>query len=161
MSHCRMLILCALLLSMVGGCARQPAPDTRAEDENVIREMENEAWKIIQAKDLDGFMSYYAEDALALYSNKPVLTGKDAIRENWTATFAQPGFAMSGQPVKVDVSRGGDMAYVQGIYALASNDAAGKPLEDKGKYVVIYRKGADGKWKVVIDIGNSDLPPAQ
>jgi len=31
-------------------------------------------------------------------------------------------------------------------------------FNDKGKYVTVYRKQPDGKWKVVADIFNSDLP---
>jgi ketosteroid isomerase-like protein len=38
------------------------------------------------------------------------------------------------------------------------NDAGGKPVTDKGKYVVIYKRQPDGKWKIVLDTGNSDLP---
>jgi ketosteroid isomerase-like protein len=38
------------------------------------------------------------------------------------------------------------------------NDPKGKPVNDKGKYVTVYGKQPDGKWKVVVDIFNSDLP---
>jgi ketosteroid isomerase-like protein len=34
----------------------------------------------------------------------------------------------------------------------------GKPMSDKGKYLTIYRKQADGSWKAVEDMLNSDLP---
>lgn len=155
-----MIMLLSVLLALISGCSTQPPRDTRAEDENVIREMETEGWKTIEAKDLEGVISYFADDALALYSNMPVLKGKDAIREAWRTNFAQPGFAMSGQPLKVEVSRAGDLAYVQGTYSQTVNDTAGKPVTDNGKYVVVYKKQPDNKWKLVIDIGNSDLPPA-
>ena len=32
------------------------------------------------------------------------------------------------------------------------NDASGKPVNDRGKYVEIWEKQADGKWKVVASI---------
>ena len=38
------------------------------------------------------------------------------------------------------------------------NDAKGKPVTDRGKYVEAWKKQADGAWKVVEDIYNSDLP---
>ena len=41
-----------------------------------------------------------------------------------------------------------------------ANDAKGKQVNDTGKYVVVFRKQADGAWKVAADIFNSDLPPA-
>ena len=39
-----------------------------------------------------------------------------------------------------------------------ANGPKGKPVADRGKYVTIWRKQPDGKWKVVADILNSDLP---
>jgi uncharacterized protein (TIGR02246 family) len=160
MCRYHLVIFCAVLLGLIGGCAKQTVPDTRAEDERMIRELENEGWKTIEAKDLEGLMSFIAEDAVGLYSNTPILTGKDAIRESWKTSFARSGFALSGEPVKVEVSRGGDLAYVQGTYSLTVNDAAGKPIPDQGKYIVIYKKQADGNWRIVVDIPNSDLPVA-
>jgi ketosteroid isomerase-like protein len=38
------------------------------------------------------------------------------------------------------------------------NDASGKPVNDRGKYVEVWEKQADGKWKCGADIWNSDLP---
>ena len=38
------------------------------------------------------------------------------------------------------------------------NDANGNPIEDKGKYIEIWRKQKDGKWKCIADIFNSDIP---
>jgi len=38
------------------------------------------------------------------------------------------------------------------------NDASGKPVNDHGKYVEVWEKQADGKWKCGTDIWNSDLP---
>jgi ketosteroid isomerase-like protein len=38
------------------------------------------------------------------------------------------------------------------------NDASGKPVNDHGKYVVVWEKQRDGNWKCGTDIWNSDLP---
>lgn len=35
-----------------------------------------------------------------------------------------------------------------------------KPVTEKGKYVTIYRKVADGSWKAIQDMNNADGPPA-
>jgi ketosteroid isomerase-like protein len=40
------------------------------------------------------------------------------------------------------------------------NDAAGNPVTVRGKWVGVWKKQADGQWKLVADIGNSDGPPA-
>ena len=37
---------------------------------------------------------------------------------------------------------------------------ATEPINDTGKYIEIWRKQADGSWRVIRDIFNSDLPVA-
>ena len=39
-------------------------------------------------------------------------------------------------------------------------DASGEPTTDNGKYVEVWEKKADGKWKCGTDIWNSDMPAA-
>jgi ketosteroid isomerase-like protein len=37
------------------------------------------------------------------------------------------------------------------------NDISGKPINDRGKYLEVWEKQPDGKWKCVADMWNSDL----
>jgi ketosteroid isomerase-like protein len=37
-----------------------------------------------------------------------------------------------------------------------TNPKTKKPVTDKGKYLMVYTKQADGSWKVVADTMNSD-----
>jgi len=60
----------------------------------------------------------------------------------------------------VEVARSSDLAYLMGVYQLTMKDPQGKPVMDQGKLVEVWKKQADGKWKTVADIFNSDLPPA-
>jgi len=49
------------------------------------------------------------------------------------------------------------MVYSQGTYTLTmTNPKTKKPLTDKGKYLTVYTKQADGSWKVAADTFNSD-----
>jgi uncharacterized protein (TIGR02246 family) len=147
---------CCLVL-LAPGC-RQQQPDTRAADERAIREADS-AWEAAAgAKELDGYVSYYAPDASTFPPNAPIVTGLEAIRKSMEQAFAIPGFALSGKIAKVEVSRAGDLAYTSGTYQVTVNDANGKPVTDHGKYVTVWKKQSDGKWKAVADIFNSDLP---
>jgi uncharacterized protein (TIGR02246 family) len=153
-----MLVVAVAILACMGSCAPQAAPDTREADERAIREIEIEWSKAIAAKDVERCMSFYADDASALEPGKPMVTGKDAMRKGMAAFLAIPGMSITFQTAKVLVARGGDLAYTHLTYAMTVNDAKGKPVNDTGKGVMVYRKQPDGKWKIVAEIANSDLP---
>ena len=132
--------------------------DPRAADERAIRETDIEFSKAGAAKDLERAVAFYAEDAALLEPNAPIVMGKEAIRTAWSQLIAKPGFAISWQPTKVEVSRGGDLGYTMGTYELTTHDPTGKPETDRGKYVTVWKKQPDGSWKAAADIFNSDLP---
>jgi ketosteroid isomerase-like protein len=102
-------------------------------------------------------VSLYADDAALFYADNPMVAGKDAIRETWKAIFAGPGFAMSTELLKVEISSSGDSVFAHGAYNTVMNGATSKPVTDEGEYAVVYKKNPDGKWKIVADNGNSDL----
>jgi uncharacterized protein (TIGR02246 family) len=141
-------------------CGQQQTPDTRAADEAAIREADLAWTKAAGAKDLEATLSYYTDDGSILPPNAPIATGKEAVRKVWTELMAAPGFAISWQPVQVEAARSGDIAYTRGTYELSMNVPKGEPMKDRGKYLEVWKKQADGKWKVVADMFSSDLPPA-
>ncbi len=149
-----------LLMAAMLACQQQPAPapDTRAADEQVIRATEAEWSKQAVARNVDAFVSNYAEDAAAFPPNAPIATGKEAIRKAISEMFALPDLVLSFQTVKVEVARSGDLAYTYGTYEQTFKGPKGKPVKDVGKYVTAWRKQADGSWKAVADIFNTDLP---
>ena len=152
------LVVTFALLAFMWSCAPQAAPDTRAADERAIREIDIEWSKAEAAKDVERCLPFYADDASIFEPGSPVVAGKDAIRKNLDAFFAIPGISLSTKMAKVVVARGGDLAYTYWTYAMTRTDAKGKPVNDKGKGVTVWGKQPDGKWKVVADIYNSDLP---
>ena len=145
------------LLLLVSGCTQQTPVDTRAVDEAAIRDLDAKWSKTAAANDLDGTLSYYSDDAYLLPPNAPIAGGKQAIRAVW-ASLLGPNVAVSWQVSKVEVARSGDLAYVIGTYSLTVKDPQGKPATETGKLVEVWKKQADGNWKTVADIFNSDLP---
>ena len=145
------------LLSFTFVCSVLPA-DTKSAIEQALRDLDAQWSAAAGSKDLEKTISFYSEDAIVLPTNAPAATTKDAIRNTWRDLLASPGLAISWKTTKVEVAKSGDIAYTTGTYELAMNDASGKPINDRGKYVEVWKKQADGKWKVAIDIWNSDLP---
>lgn len=138
-----------------------PMPDTRAADEQTIRDGETQWGKDFAAKDMDRILSHYADDGSVLMPGLPILTGKDAIRGGLKDALADPAFVLDLKTGKIEVSKGGDVAYSQGTYSYSSTDPKTKKvMVEKGKYVEVYKKQADGSWKIVEDMNNADAPAA-
>ncbi len=131
----------------------QPAAiaDTRAADEALIRNIDAEWVKTVASKDAQQSSSYYADDGVLMAPGAPLASGKTEIQKTWAGMLATPGFALSFAPAKVTVSRSGDLAYEVGDYEMTTNDKKGKPQTVKAKYVVVWGKQADGKWKALVD----------
>jgi ketosteroid isomerase-like protein len=132
------------------------AGDTKAEQ--ALREADAAWSKAAESKDLDKTVSYYSDDATVLPPNAPAATTKEAIRKVWQDMLATPGFVISWKATKIEVAKSGDLGFVSGTYEVTMNDASGKPVSEKGKYVEVWKKQADGKWKCGTDTWNSDLP---
>ena len=137
----------------------QAPPDTRAADEAALRNADLQWSKAADAKTADQFVAFFADDAIFLPPNVSAVTSKEAIRRWMSNLMAKPGFALSWQPTKAGVSAGGDMGYTTGLYQLRLTGQNGKPVSDHGKYLTVWKKQADGGWRVVADTFNSDLPP--
>jgi len=146
-----------LAAAMLGGCKGEPE-DTRAQEEKAIRAADAAALKAAQAKNVDGTLANYAEDAAWLPPNAEMVTGKRSIRAGWAQLIDNPGFNIDWQIDKVEVARNGDMAYVLDSYQLALVNAQGKTIDDHGKDLSVWKKQADGSWKITAESFSSDMP---
>src|SRR5213079_1970078 len=148
---------CVFLLSFTfAGTAA--AADTKIEQ--ALRDLDAKWSAAAGAKDIDKTVSYYSEDAVLMPPNAPSAKTRETIRSAWKDMLTTPGAAIRWKATKVEVAKSADLAYVSGTYEETMTDASGKPVNDHGKYVEIFKKQADETWKVVADIWNSDLPLA-
>jgi ketosteroid isomerase-like protein len=132
------------------------AADTKGIEQN-LRDLDAQWSAAAGAKDLEKTVSFYSEDAIVMPPNASAATTKEAIRKVWQDLLASPGLVIRWKTTKVEVAKSGDLACISGTYDLTMNDASGKPLDDHGKYVGVWEKQGDGKWKCGTDIWNSDL----
>lgn len=131
---------------------------TQAEAEATIRKLDADWVKTAAAKDVDAWVSFYANDVTVLPPNDKAMTDKATIRKTIAELLTLPGLDLSWEPTKVEVAKSGDLAYLYGAYSLTMTDAKGKPVTDFGKNVEIWKKQPDGSWRCIVDTWNSDLP---
>ena len=142
-------VMC-LVLSV--GC-QGPAGLSEA-DRTAIRQGCQDFAKLMNAKDWKGAAALYAEDAIVLPPNQAAVQGRAAIQASLEGF---PPFS-NFQVQTLEIEGRGDLAYERGTNSLTVTPAGAAPIEDRGKYVAIWRKQADGSWKILRDIWNSDLP---
>ena len=156
----RTSLFVTLGLLILTGCSQAPPPDTREADARALREGEVAAFaKDWGGKDADRIAAHFTDDGNFMIPNAPMITGKDAIGKAMKEALADPNWSLALQPTQVEVSRGGDLGYARGTYLLTATDPASKKaVAEKGRFVTIFRKQADGLWKAVQDISNADAP---
>lgn len=138
--------------------ASRAAADARAADERAVRAVDSALTAAIVAKDVERTAGFYAEDAVLMPVAEPVVSGHAAIRAKWTEYFGIPGFASRARLDTVEAS-GGTLAYTRGTYESSMAAPDGKPVTERGKWMTVWRRQADGTWRIAVDISNTDTPP--
>ena len=147
---------CALIfvacVSVVGQGQAKPADAVRAADQDWL--------KVFAAKNVDKSVEFFDDKGAMLASNAPIAESKEAISKLLTGFFALPNLKISWRVDRADVARSGELGYTSGTYEMTFSDPTGKTIPDNGKYVTVWKKQKDGSWRVLLDIFNTDLPPA-
>src|SRR5438270_13443412 len=153
------LIVGLVVLPIAVVCNFPPTLQGAGADEKAVRDAD-EAWaKAAATKDVDKTVSCYSDDAVVMPPNAERATTKEAIRKIWKDLLTDA--TVSWKANKVEVAKSGDIGFVTGTYEVTMNDVVtGKPVKDRGKYLVVWEKQTDGSWKCGADMFNSDLPPA-
>jgi uncharacterized protein (TIGR02246 family) len=158
----KMLLSPAIAIVLLTACTQPPPPpppDTRAADEKAIRDQETAAAQAWNAKDLDKILALYGDDATLMLPNAPAVSGKAAMTPLLKGALADPNFALTIQNTSVEASKSGDLGYVRGSYLVhASDPKTKKATTEKGNYVIVYKKQADGSWKIVADTAIPEAP---
>jgi ketosteroid isomerase-like protein len=60
-----------------------------------------------------------------------------------------------------DLEQSGDYAYEIGDFTLQVPVEGGDPTTATGNYLVVWKRGEDGAWRLKIDTWNDAPPPAE
>jgi uncharacterized protein (TIGR02246 family) len=117
------------------------------------------AWlKAYQAKDVQKSAAFFGEQGSMLVPNNPILTGREAIAKFIAKSFTTQDYKIAWRPNRAYVARSGELGYTSGVYKMSFTDASGKAITDEGKYLMVWKRQANGAWKVLFDMSNSDRP---
>lgn len=144
--------LVALLVVGVA-CTGQPAVDMEAARAE-LRDVDRRYTESLLQRELEPFLAFYAADAIMDPPGAPSLNGIDMIREMASALMQDSAFAGSPEPPTVEVSADGTMGYTRALVEVTMTGPDGSPTTERIRDVHIWRKQADGTWKIAVDTWN-------
>jgi len=140
------LLACTLTLAAADALAATPLPS--ASDLTAIaaevKASENAFARSMADRRLDKFTEFVAEDAV--FNGRSAQIGRPAVVEAWKRFFEGAQAPFSWGPDAVAPTADGRYAISTGLV----HDPAGKVT---GRFTSIWRKDADGHWRVVADQG--------
>lgn len=113
----------------------------------------------------ESFLMFFAEDGIN-FQPYPTKTRESFLKRPVPAT--RPPVELNWRPIYADVSRAGDLGYTTGPYTFKDLSPEKGPTR-YGYYFSIWKKQANGEWKVAVDCGigtpdhvnqNPDFRPA-
>jgi ketosteroid isomerase-like protein len=145
-------LLAAGLLLLPTGC-RSPV-DTAAATQALLDT--DRAWARLAdtGAGVDRVVAYWTDDARVVLPGQEIAVGTDALRRMVAGTRTIPGFHITWTPDSAVVSSGGDFGYTYGRNRVTALDASGTLRTTEGRYLTVWRKEPDGRWRCAVDIYN-------
>jgi ketosteroid isomerase-like protein len=134
-----MKLFIAMLLALPA-CAQ-----TNADMKEQVRKTEIAFAKTMADRDVAAFAIFLSKEVIFMSGGK-TLTGPADVLENWKAFFTGTAAPFSWEPEFVEVLESGELAMSSGPV----RDGTGKRV---GTFNSVWRREADGAWKIVIDNG--------
>jgi uncharacterized protein (TIGR02246 family) len=152
--HVRLILLTMALVAGARQVHAQPAGRLAPKDVEAIRAASAASTEAAGRKDLAAWFAILADDAVLMPANAPAIVGRAAVEAHLRGF--PPFKDLRVEPLEIEGR--GDLAYVRGRYSIVVVPPGGPEQRDEGKYIEIWRKQADGTWKLTRDISTSDLP---
>ena len=140
----------ATILLAACTAGQQPPPPA---DPSVLMAADRQFAADVAKSGSGAWVSWVADDGAQIVSGAGEVTGHDAIRE-LMAGLDDPSSTLTWEPLRADIAASGDLGWTTGTYVSEATAADGTKRRGEGRYVTIWRKQADGSWKVVMDLGN-------
>lgn len=139
-------------LGVVPGCATTGGPE--ADLAAQVHAAEAAFARSMAERDHAAFVAHLADDAIFFSGGGVVLRGRQAVAAAWKPYYDGPQAPFSWQPETVEVLASGTLAHSSGpVFAPDGRRIA--------TFNSIWRRDADGRWRVVFDKGEPWREPAK
>jgi ketosteroid isomerase-like protein len=151
-------LLCMNLIS--AAALVYPAVPGFGEDrvEREIRRMRQEFVLAINARDFERARVCFSEDAQVFVHNREVLAGEKALESARRLLGSDRLVQFSAETTRVEHS--GNLAYEVGRYLFVFRQPDGSTVEDRGRYLDVWKKQGRSDWRILMHAPSSDPPAA-
>jgi len=154
-----LLLLLFLVVAIVGVGGSTKSSD--AADRDLLLRLDREFdQKVAAGGGGAAWASYFAENGSMVGKAGAPVVGPEAIRARMEPVFADPNFSLRWQPTRAEILISDDLGFTTGRYERRVKDKEGKTEIEHGTYFTLWRKQADGSWKIILDTGSADPAPA-
>ena len=153
------LVLGSLAMACAATVNTRNSPSDATE--NSLMQADRDFAVATHARGIDGWMSFYAPDAIRIRYRGNMIRGFDEIRKFDLPNISDTTSVLNWEPTDAYVFNGGSIGSTTGKYSVVSRRAAdvGKEL-GSGRYVTMWRREG-GRWLVIMDTGYPNPPVAR
>lgn len=112
----------------------------------------------VRRHDATAFAEHVDADAVFSVTGKVPLRGRGVVLEHWKGIVSGNAIHLDWYPDRVIASNNGDLAWSTGPVLLELPDGKGGWAPRVGRFASVWRKNADGEWRVAFDGGADPLP---
>ncbi|MFL5391063.1 MAG: YybH family protein [Myxococcales bacterium] len=132
-----------------------------AKERKALMDADTQFARDTAERGVEGWVSWFTDDGTMYPPARDAIEGRAAIREQMGDLYdprsRQGGLRLDWQPIRAEVSESGELGWTTGTSKVVTT--AGMR---QGRYITVWRKQADGSWKVWADLGNlGQLNPTQ
>ena len=149
------IVLALAMLLVVGVCASALAQE---DAETIAREVSDQYTLACGSGDVEAYMALWDDNGVQMPPDVPANIGKEQIRPGMEAGFDLFDFEV---PIVVEEAEiAGDWLFVRCTYTISLTPKEGGDTTTRsGKDLCIWKRQADGSWKLYIDCYNYNAPP--
>jgi len=138
--------ICLILVVFLTVLFALPAvSETNEELAKQVRDTETAFAQTMAARDFEGFVSFLSNETV-FFGGKSILRGKAAVAAAWKPYFVGPDAPFFWGPEKIEVLDSGTLA-------LSTGPVYTPDGKQSGTFSSIWRREAEGKWKIIFDKG--------
>ena len=153
-----LLAACSVRVNAERGAHRPDPAYSGARDEarEAMMQADRDFARATAARGVEGWVAYFEPNGSQV-NGGTVTTGLAAIRALMTPTLSDTTVRLKWEPTDAVVTERGRLGSTVGRWQLVRRDSTGaEKVASTGSYLTVWRKQADGSWKVVTDVGSPD-----